>query len=35
MPSIKFKTTADIKVPKTIAEQVIGQDNAVKVIKKA
>jgi Lon-like ATP-dependent protease len=35
MASLKFRTTADIKVPKTIAEQVIGQDNAVDVIKKA
>ena len=35
MASVKFKTTADIKVPKTIAEQVIGQDEAVNVIKKA
>ncbi len=35
MANLKFKTTADIKVPKTIAEQVIGQDPAVEVIKKA
>jgi Lon-like ATP-dependent protease len=32
---LKFKSTADIKVPKPIVEQVIGQDNACKVIKKA
>lgn len=32
---LKFKSTADIKVPKTIIEQVIGQDEAVKVMKKA
>jgi len=30
-----FKTTADIKVPDNLIEQVIGQDAAVKVIKKA
>ncbi|MBW2990538.1 ATP-dependent protease LonB [Candidatus Woesearchaeota archaeon] len=30
-----FKTTADIKTSKKISEQVIGQDEAVKVIKKA
>ena len=35
MPSIKFNTTADIKVPKTTADQVIGQDKAVEVVKKA
>ncbi len=32
---IKFKTTADIKVPKQIIEQVIGQDEAVNIMKKA
>jgi|TARA_Y100000310_G_scaffold309740_1_gene354180 Lon-like ATP-dependent protease len=31
----KFKSTADIKVPKKIVDQVIGQDDAVEVIKKA
>lgn len=30
-----FKTTSDIKVPDNLIEQVIGQDGAVKVIKKA
>ena len=35
MPSINFKTTSDIKVPKTIVEQVLGQDKAVEIIKKA
>jgi len=35
MATVKFKTTADIKVSKTIAEQVLGQDKAVEVIKKA
>ena len=35
MAPLKFKTTADIKVPKEIVSQVIGQDNAVEVIKKA
>lgn len=33
--AIKFKTTADLKVSKKINEQVIGQDDAVKIIKKA
>jgi ATP-dependent Lon protease len=32
---VKYKTTADIKVPKSIAEQVIGQEEAVSVIKEA
>ncbi|MBU2565079.1 MAG: ATP-dependent protease LonB [Candidatus Thermoplasmatota archaeon] len=31
----EFKTTKDIKVPKVIVEQVIGQEKAVEVIKKA
>lgn len=35
MPDLKFDTTADIKVPKTIVGQVIGQDKAVEVVKKA
>ena len=35
MAPLKYNTTADIKVPKTIADQVIGQDEAVEVIKKA
>ncbi|RLE47558.1 ATP-dependent protease LonB [Candidatus Woesearchaeota archaeon] len=35
MKDSKFKTTAEIKVPEKIAEQVIGQDEAVEVIKKA
>ncbi len=35
MTKLDFKTTKDIKVPKTIADQVIGQDDAVRVIKKA
>lgn len=30
-----FKTTADIPVPKTIIEQIIGQDQATEIIKKA
>lgn len=33
--ALKYKTTADIKVPKKIVEQVIGQDGAVEVIRKA
>ena len=32
---LKFKTTAEIKTSKHIVDQVIGQDEAVKVIKKA
>ncbi len=35
MPSLKFKSTAEIKVPKRLIDQVIGQDAAVEVIKKA
>lgn len=31
----KFKTTADVPVPKKIIDQVIGQDKAVEIIKKA
>lgn len=32
---MKFKTTAEIKVPKQTVEQIIGQDEAVNIIKKA
>ena len=35
MVTLKFNSTADIKVPKQIVDQVIGQDEAVEVIKKA
>jgi len=35
MPKLNFKTTAEINVSKKIVEQVIGQDSAVEVIKKA
>ena len=35
MVSLKFKSTSDIKIPKQLVEQVIGQDEAVEVIKKA
>jgi len=35
MVTLKFKSTADIKVPAKIVDQVIGQDEAVNVIKKA
>ena len=35
MPELKFKSTAEIKIPKLIAEQIIGQDHAVNIIKKA
>jgi len=33
--SLSFETTADIKIPEKLADQVIGQDAAVEVIKKA
>lgn len=33
--ALKYKTTADISVPKSIVEQVIGQEHAVEVIRKA
>ncbi|RLE46169.1 ATP-dependent protease LonB, partial [Candidatus Woesearchaeota archaeon] len=32
---MKYKTTAEIKVPEKIADQVIGQEKAVEIIKKA
>ena len=32
---MKFKTTADIKIKKSIIDQVIGQDEAVNIVKKA
>lgn len=35
MPRLKYKTTADIKVNKTLIDQVIGQDDAVEIMKKA
>ncbi len=35
MKELKFKTTEEIEVPKRIIDQVIGQDKAVEVIKKA
>src|SRR3972149_3523642 len=35
MAELKFKSTAEIKVPGKIVEQVIGQEEAVNVIKKA
>ena len=35
MVTLKFSSTADIKIPKQLIEQVIGQDEAVEVIKKA
>ncbi|MBI2660565.1 ATP-dependent protease LonB [Candidatus Woesearchaeota archaeon] len=35
MVTLKFSSTADIKVPKQLVDQVIGQDEAVEVIKKA
>ncbi|UCD04182.1 MAG: ATP-dependent protease LonB [Candidatus Woesearchaeota archaeon] len=33
--ALNFKTTEEIEVPKKIVDQVIGQDNAVNIIKKA
>jgi Lon-like ATP-dependent protease len=35
MAKLKFKSTADIKVPNTVLDQVVGQEGAVEVIKKA
>ena len=35
MPELKYNDTSEIKIPKTIAEQIIGQDEALKIIKKA
>jgi len=35
MKELNFKSTAEIKIKKKIIDQVIGQDNAVEVIKKA
>ena len=35
MKLMNFKTTKEIKVPKSLIEQVIGQDGAVEIIKKA
>ncbi|HIH91416.1 TPA: ATP-dependent protease LonB [Candidatus Woesearchaeota archaeon] len=35
MAKLSFKTTADIKVPETIVEQVIGQERAVEIVKKS
>ena len=34
MPNLKFKSTADIKIQKSIIDQVIGQDEAVEIMKK-
>jgi Lon-like ATP-dependent protease len=34
-PELNFKTTEELKVPKKLVEQVIGQDNAIEIIKKA
>ncbi len=33
--NVKFKTTADIKVPDSLLDQVIGQDKTVEIVKKA
>ena len=35
MSELNFKTTAEIPVPKTIVEQIVGQDQATEIIKKA
>jgi Lon-like ATP-dependent protease len=32
---LKYETTVDIKVPKALADQIIGQDEGLKIIKKA
>ncbi|MFH0927212.1 MAG: ATP-dependent protease LonB [Candidatus Micrarchaeota archaeon] len=32
---LEFKSTSEIKIPKKLIDQVLGQDNAVKIIKKA
>ena len=32
--AINYKTTKDIKVPKKLINQVIGQENAIKIIKR-
>ena len=33
--TLKFKNTSEIKIPKKLADQIIGQDEAVNIIKKA
>src|SRR3989344_325073 len=33
--ALKFKNTSEIKIPKKLADQIIGQDEAVNIIKKA
>ncbi len=35
MPELNFKSTAELKVPEQIIEQVIGQDEASKIVRKA
>ncbi len=35
MPELRFKSTADIKVPKQLIDQIIGQDTAVDIMKKS
>jgi ATP-dependent Lon protease len=35
MPKLNFKSTATLKVPKTLINQVIGQDESVQIMKKA
>src|SRR3989344_5659711 len=35
MANLSFKSTADLKIPKRIIDQVIGQSSAVNIIKKA
>ena len=35
MGDLQYKTTADIKVPKQLIDQVLGQESAVNIIKKA
>ncbi len=35
MPNLNFKSTADIKIPKRLIDQVVGQEPAVDIMKKA
>ncbi len=35
MPKLNFKSTANIKIPKNLIDHVIGQENAVNIIRKA
>ena len=35
MKELDFKTTKDLKVPKRLVEQVVGQDKSIEIIRKA